>query len=106
MWSISAAHALRQLLGGAVILKGSGTLVEGPGGVSVCPYGNPGMASGGMGDVLSGVLGALLAQGLEPIAAAQLGVCLHSHAADLAARRGQRGLLATDLLPHLRALLA
>jgi NAD(P)H-hydrate epimerase len=64
------------------------------------------MASGGMGDVLSGVLGALLAQGLVPGDAARLGVCLHARAADLAAAaEGERGLLATDLVPWLRRLL-
>ena len=73
---------------------------------SVSPYGNPGMASGGMGDVLSGVLGALLAQGLTLQQAARLGVCLHARAADLAAQQdGERGLLASDLLPWLRRLL-
>ena len=74
--------------------------------VGVCPFGNPGMASGGTGDVLSGVLGALLAQGLAAGAAARLGVCLHARAADLAAAAGgERGLLATDLVPWLRRLL-
>ena len=64
------------------------------------------MATGGMGDVLSGILGALLAQGAGPELAARLGVCLHGRAADLAAQEsGERGLLATDLLPWLRRLL-
>ena len=96
---------LRERFGGAVILKGSGTLVATEGGIGVCGYGNPGMASGGMGDVLSGVLGGLLAQGLEVGAAAGLGACLHGRAADVAAARdGERGLLATDLLAPLRRL--
>ncbi len=68
-------------------------------------YGNPGMASGGMGDVLSGVIGALLAQRLEPLVAAALGVCVHGAAADIAAEDGQRGLVASDLMPKLRELL-
>jgi NAD(P)H-hydrate epimerase len=103
--------ALARLVGQfgcAVALKGAGTLVGAPGAarVGVCPYGNPGMASGGMGDVLSGITGALLAQRLDPWAAARLGTCLHARAADLAAAAdGERGLLATDLLPWLRALL-
>ena len=73
--------------------------------VLLSDYGNPGMASGGMGDVLSGVIGALLAQQLPPLEAAALGVCLHGAAADMAAEEGMCGLLATDLMPHLRQLL-
>jgi NAD(P)H-hydrate epimerase len=102
----AAVVELQRRFGGAVILKGAGTLVATPDSSHpfVCPYGNPGMASGGMGDVLSGVLGALLAQGLGVADAACLGVCLHARAADEAAAAGERGLLATDLLPQLRAL--
>jgi len=71
----------------------------------VCDGGNAGMASGGMGDVLTGVIAGLLAQGLEAGAAAALGVCLHAAAADQAAAGGgERGLLATDLLPWIRRL--
>ncbi|MEE4659826.1 MAG: NAD(P)H-hydrate dehydratase [Halieaceae bacterium] len=101
----AAARALQQRYQGVVVLKGSGTLVCDAEGVYVCTYGNPGMATGGMGDVLSGVLVGLLAQGLSLSAAARLGVCLHSAAADLAAEQGVRGLLPTDLMPALRALL-
>jgi NAD(P)H-hydrate epimerase len=105
----AALAALRARFPAAVLLKGAGTLVASGaagGAVGVCPYGNPGMASGGMGDVLSGVLGALLAQGLTAGEAAALGACLHARAADLAAAAGgERGLLATDLLPWLRRLL-
>jgi NAD(P)H-hydrate epimerase len=104
----AAAATLQQRFGGAVILKGAGTVVASAGSgephLAVCPHGNPGMASGGMGDVLSGVLAALLAQGLDPAAAARQGVWLHARAADLAAGDGERGLLATDLLPWLRRL--
>jgi NAD(P)H-hydrate epimerase len=100
----SAAAALQRRYGGAVILKGSGSLVATAAGTGIAGYGNPGMASGGMGDVLSGVLGGLLAQGLSVEAAAELGACLHGAAADRAALDGERGLLASDLLPHLRAL--
>ncbi len=99
-----AATALQQRYGGAVILKGSGSLVATAAGIGVAGYGNPGMASGGMGDVLSGVLGGLLAQGLSIEAAAGLGVCLHGAAADRAALAGERGLLASDLIPRLRGL--
>jgi NAD(P)H-hydrate epimerase len=105
----AAVQALQKRYPGTIVLKGSGTLVAGEGSHAVpgvCPYGNPGMASGGMGDVLSGILGALLAQGLDGPVAAPLGVCLHAQAADLAtAREGERGLLASDLIPLARALL-
>lgn len=106
----AAVRELQRKFGGAALLKGAGTLVCYPQGARVqvasCAHGNPGMASGGMGDVLSGVLGALLAQGYTLADALRLGVCVHSRAADLAAAaEGQRGLLATDLLPHIRHLL-
>ncbi len=100
-----AVAQLQERYGGMVVLKGTGTLVLGPeGSVGLCPLGNPGMATGGMGDVLTGVIAALLAQGVPASAAAQLGVWLHARAGDLAAADGERGLLATDLLPHLRRL--
>ncbi len=101
----AAAAALRQLYGGVVVLKGAGSLIASAGRVDVANYGNPGMATGGMGDLLTGITGGLLAQGLALERAAALGVCLHGRAADLAAQKGERGLLATDLLPKLRGLL-
>jgi len=102
----AAAQKLQQKYRATVILKGAGTLVASENGLSLCDYGNPGMATGGMGDVLSGVLGALLAQHLLPAQAAELGVCLHAAAADvLAEEEGERGLLATDLLPVMRDLM-
>jgi len=64
------------------------------------------MATAGMGDVLSGIIGSLLAQGLSAPQATTLGVCLHSRAADLAAERGsRRGLIATDLFEPMVELL-
>ncbi|MDX1733164.1 MAG: NAD(P)H-hydrate dehydratase [Halioglobus sp.] len=102
----AAAEELQQRYGGVVVLKGNGTLVADGNEVMLCDYGNPGMASGGMGDVLSGILGGLLAQALPAAEAAALAVCLHGAAADMAAQEGERGLLATDLMPGLRALLA
>ena len=105
-------RAVRELvqLGGAAVLKGHGSLVGFHRGkrlqVESCAYGNAGMASGGMGDVLSGIIGALLAQGLGLADATRLGVCLHSKAADLCAEAaGMRGMLASDLFPWLRELL-
>lgn len=99
-----AAEALTKRYGAVVVLKGAGTIVAAPGEVpAVIGAGNPGMATGGMGDVLSGVIAALHAQGLPPFQAAVAGALLHSAAADAAARvGGERGLLPSDLFPHLR----
>lgn len=101
----AAVQALQARYGGTILLKGKGTLVCDGEQVLLCDLGNPGMASGGMGDVLSGVIAALLAQGLAPVEAAALGACLHGAAADRAALQGQRGLAASDLAAHMRALL-
>ena len=101
----AAVLALRERYGGSVVLKGAGTLIADADGVAVCPYGNPGMASGGMGDVLSGVIGALLGQGRTPGEAARLGVLIHALAGDAAARAGgERGLVATDLASYVRVI--
>ena len=100
----AAVRALHERLGGVVVLKGAGSLVFDGENMGICPYGNPGMATGGMGDALSGILGALLAQKMAPFDAACLGVCLHARAAEQAAAEGERGLAASDLLPHLRRL--
>lgn len=101
-----AVADLQSKYGGVVVLKGVGTLVKGEGDkIQVCPAGNPGMATGGMGDILSGVIGGLIAQKLSLLDAAESGVFIHSMAADRAALEGgERGLLATDLLPYLRNL--
>ncbi|WPL18917.1 Nicotinamide nucleotide repair protein [Thiorhodovibrio winogradskyi] len=100
----AAATQLQQGYGGTVVLKGAGTLITSSGqpGPALCSQGNPGMASGGMGDALTGIIGALLAQGLDLEQAASAGVCLHAAAADWAARKGERGLLASDLIAALR----
>ncbi len=91
--------------GGVAVLKGAGSVVEAMGSEpAVCSAGNPGMASGGMGDILSGVIAALIAQGLRLEQAARVGVTLHGEAADRAAAEGERGMLASDLLPQLRKL--
>ena len=104
----AAITALQQRYGGSIVLKGAGSLVRGSGHrpTAVCSDGNPGMASGGTGDALTGVVAAMLAQGLEPERAATAGVCLHAAAGDRAARTGQRGLLASDLIDALRPTLA
>ncbi len=90
---------------GVVVLKGAGTLVYGGKDIWVCLAGNPGMATGGMGDVLTGVILGLLAQRIPLEEAAKLGVLIHSLAADQCAKlEGERGLLAHDLFPYLRKL--
>ncbi|MBA6411627.1 NAD(P)H-hydrate dehydratase [Parahaliea sp. F7430] len=101
----AAVSELQRRWGGVVLLKGSGTLISGGGQILLSDYGNPGMASGGMGDVLSGVIAALLAQGLPAVMAAALAACLHGAAADRAAAAGQRGLAASDLMHEMRGLL-
>jgi hydroxyethylthiazole kinase-like uncharacterized protein yjeF len=85
--------------GHVVVLKGAHTVIAAPdGSAAVAPFENPGLATGGTGDVLAGTIGALLAQGLAPYAAARLGVYLHGMAGDaVRARVGDAGLLAGDL---------
>lgn len=102
----AAAQALVERFDAVVVLKGAGSIIAAPGEVPmVIGAGNPGMASGGMGDVLTGAIAALCAQGLSLFEAACAGALLHSAAADAAAREsGERGLLASDLFPHLRRL--
>lgn len=91
---------------GVVALKGAGSLVKGNGEqIKICQAGNPGMATGGMGDVLTGVIAGLIAQGLSVQEGAEAGVLIHSMAGDLAAKEGgERGLLPTDLMDHIRDL--
>jgi NAD(P)H-hydrate epimerase len=101
----AAAREIAQEYGSVTVLKGAGTLIAHPQGeVAVCAWGNPGMASGGCGDVLTGVIAGLLAQGLNTWRAARLGVALHAQAGDAAAKTGEAGLLASDLFAHLRVL--
>lgn len=93
--------------GCTLVLKGARTVIAEPGGFAwVNPTGNPGMASGGMGDVLAGAIGGLLAQGLPPAEAACLGAYVHGLAADRAAAAGEIGLLAGDVAEGLRTALA
>ncbi len=101
-----AVKQLQKKYGGIAVLKGSGTLIyNGTKPTRLSTWGNPGMASGGMGDVLAGVIGGLLAQGFPLMEAACVGVTLHGMAGDKAAEQdGERGMLAMDLIPHLRHL--
>jgi NAD(P)H-hydrate epimerase len=101
----AGVSAIQAKYGGIAVLKGAGTLIASEAEIAVSTTGNPGMASGGMGDVLAGVIAGLLAQGLSLKNAAQQGVYLHGLAADLAAAKdGERGLLSSDLMPCLRLL--
>lgn len=98
-----AAAALAARHGAVVVLKGAGTVVTAPQArPRVIAAGNPGMAVGGMGDLLTGIIAALRAQGLAAFDAASAGALLHALAGDDAACEGQRGLLPTDLLATLR----
>ena len=102
----AAVLALQSAYGGIWILKGAGSLMSDGRQVWISTTGNPGMASGGMGDVLAGLCGSLLAQGLSLLQAAQLAVYVHGEAADLSAELdGERGMLASDLIANLRVCL-
>lgn len=102
-----AVQALRKKYGGISVLKGAGTLVfDGEREPLVCNAGNPGMATGGMGDLLSGMIAGLVAQHLTLFDAAVLGVYLHAQAGDLAAKAyGERGLQPQTLLPFVQKLI-
>jgi NAD(P)H-hydrate epimerase len=101
---LAAARQLQERYGGTVVLKGAGSIVHDSTGVTcICDRGNPGMAAGGMGDVLTGVIAGIAAQCTELDLAARAGVFVHAQAGDLAARRGERGLLASDVLDQVRA---
>ncbi|MGD9597710.1 MAG: NAD(P)H-hydrate dehydratase [Steroidobacteraceae bacterium] len=100
---LAALDLLCSRYGGTVVLKGAGTLVGRQGETpQLCERGNPGMASAGMGDVLTGVIAGLLAQIGDPLAAARIGVLVHALAGDAAARSGERGLIARDVIGELR----
>lgn len=100
---LTAVRELAARTGSVAVLKGAGTLIHGPAGTGVCPFGNPGMGVGGAGDVLTGVTAAMVGQGLDPETAARTAVLVHARAGDLAATaKGERGLLPSDLVDALR----
>ena len=102
----TAAEKMAQELGCIVLLKGKGTVITDGKTTYINPTGNPGMAVGGSGDVLSGILTALLGQGIEPLEATACAVYLHGAAGDLCAKElGQYGMLPTDMLNVLPRLL-
>jgi ADP-dependent NAD(P)H-hydrate dehydratase / NAD(P)H-hydrate epimerase len=99
---LGAARKLASQYRSIVVLKGAGTLVVADDALpAICDQGNPGMASPGMGDVLTGVIAGIAAQTSNLSDAARAGVLVHAMAGDMAARRGERGLLATDLFSYL-----
>jgi hydroxyethylthiazole kinase-like uncharacterized protein yjeF len=104
---VAAAQSLAHRYQAVVVLKGCGTVIADPADrYAICPLGNPGMATAGTGDVLAGVIGAMLAQGLDCWEAALAGVVAHARAGDLAAaRHGERGMLASDITRLLPAAL-
>ena len=117
---ISAAQSIARSSGAVVVLKGNGTVIAMPGTLPnsaqgsahaghyfINPTGNPGMASGGMGDALSGMIAAFMAQGLSTLDAAKLGVYLHGAAADCACHHGMgpHGLTASEVIFEARTLL-
>lgn len=101
-----AALQLTQKYQATCILKGSGSIVQTKQNSYVCCDGNPGMATAGMGDVLAGIVGGLIAQGMSSTESAKMGTCLHAASADLTAQQqGLRGMLASDIFAYLRQLL-
>jgi NAD(P)H-hydrate epimerase len=102
---LGAVRELHAKYGAVSVLKGAGTLVAGGGAtaeVFICDRGNPGMATAGMGDVLTGVVAGLRAQVGDSAQAARVAVLVHALAGDSAAMRGQRGLIASDVIAELR----
>jgi NAD(P)H-hydrate epimerase len=104
---VVAAQRIAEAYDAVVVLKGCGTVIARPDGFyAICPLGNPGMATAGTGDVLAGVIGAMLAQGLSDWESAMLGVVVHAHAGDLAANQiGERGMIASDIIARLPVVL-
>ena len=100
---IGTAREWSERWGATVVLKGANTVIASPGEPArIAPFANPGLATGGTGDVLSGVIVSLLAQGLTPANAASVGVYLHAAAGEaVTGRIGQSGLAASDLLGEL-----
>jgi NAD(P)H-hydrate epimerase len=102
-----ATQVLRQKCNAHVVLKGSGTIIQHNGLPQVCAFGNPAMATAGMGDVLTGMIASLAAQQIvmagDISKAVMAAVCLHARAGDMAACGDDRGLMATDVIEYIRA---
>jgi NAD(P)H-hydrate epimerase len=103
---LGAIRDLQEKYHGIVVLKGHHTLISNGGEpIYQCEEGNPGMATAGMGDVLSGVIAGLMPQCESQLKATCLGVCVHARAGDMAAQAGERGLIASDLFPYIQEVL-
>ena len=104
---LGTARKFSVACGVIVVLKGARTVIAEPGGhVYINPTGNPGMASGGMGDVLTGMIAGFMAQGWEPLFCAQFAAFLHGRIGDmLASRQGDRGIIATDIINEIPVVL-
>ncbi|QIA65783.1 NAD(P)H-hydrate dehydratase [Vibrio astriarenae] len=101
----AAVKSIQVQYGGVVVLKGAGTIIFDGSDYFLCTRGNAGMATGGMGDVLAGMIGSYLAQGYSTVQATMIGVLIHSMSADNCVKeQGQLGLIASDLLPEIRRL--
>ncbi|NTU89098.1 MAG: NAD(P)H-hydrate dehydratase [Actinobacteria bacterium] len=99
---ISAAKTAAQAYGAVVVFKGSKTIIADEKKAVISDFGTPALASAGTGDVLSGMIASLLSQGLEPLEAAALGVCIHGMAGRAAARvRSEMCVVAEDVLEHI-----
>lgn len=102
---IDTVSKIQKKYGGVIVLKGAGTLIDCGKEISISTTGNPGMASAGMGDVLAGMIGGLIAQNISLPVATTSAVYIHGRAADLSAQQhGERGMLASDLMPFIRQL--
>src|SRR3990167_615902 len=103
---LKALAKLTEKYAGIMVLKGSGSLIgqqQNP--TFICQNGNPGMATAGMGDVLTGIIAVLIGQKIPLLKAACLGVLVHALAGDKAALEGERGLIASDIFPYLKTIL-
>ena len=101
---IAAVKSLEKKYQGVIVLKGAGTLIQNHEYLSFCTYGNASLATGGTGDVLSGVIGGLIAQHLTPMEAANCGTTIHGKAGENISLHGTRGCLASDLFPEIHRL--
>ncbi|WAJ69930.1 NAD(P)H-hydrate dehydratase [Catenovulum adriaticum] len=98
----SAITELQATYSGTVVLKGCGSLIASRDKIKICQHGNPGMATAGSGDMLTGIIASFIGQGILPELAAEIGVNVHAQAGDLAAKEGERGMIATDMLSYIR----
>lgn len=98
----AAVTELQAMYSGTVVLKGCGSLIASRDKIKICQHGNPGMATAGSGDILTGIIASFIGQGMSPELAAEIAVNVHAQAGDLAAKEGERGMIATDMLNCIR----